>query len=86
MTRKYSKQKETDICGKSLEDRQAMYGLWGDDVRRLSWPKVLREMQKGSVPEKDEPKPKKLTLQDIMREADKEGLQYASYCKKHGLY
>ena len=29
---------------------------------------------------------KKMTLQDIMREADKEGLQYASYCKKHGLY
>jgi hypothetical protein len=52
MTRKYSKQKETDICGKSLEDRQAMYGLRGDDVRRLSWPKVLREMQKGAVPEK----------------------------------
>lgn len=48
--------------------------------------KVLREMQKGAVPEKDEPKPKKLTLQDIMCEADKEGLQYASYCKKHGLY
>ena len=29
---------------------------------------------------------KKLTLSEIMREADKEGLQYASYCKKHGLY
>lgn len=24
--------------------------------------------------------------EEIMREADKEGLQYASYCKKHGLY
>lgn len=35
---------------------------------------------------KAEPKPKKITLQEIMREADKEGLQYASYCKKHGLY
>ncbi|WP_423404905.1 hypothetical protein ACNQFG_10810 [Faecalibacterium prausnitzii] len=35
-----------------MEDRQAMYGLRGDDVRRLSWPKVLREMQKGAVPEK----------------------------------
>ena len=35
---------------------------------------------------KAELKPKKLTLQEIMREADKEGLQYASYCKKHGLY
>ena len=33
-----------------------------------------------------EEKPKKLTLSEIMREADKEGLQYASYCKKHGLY
>ena len=32
------------------------------------------------------PGPKKLTLTEIMREADKEGLQYASYCKKHGLY
>lgn len=31
-------------------------------------------------------KSSKLTLQEIMREADKEGLQYASYCKKHGLY
>lgn len=30
--------------------------------------------------------PKKPTLAEIMREADKEGLQYASYCKKHGLY
>lgn len=35
---------------------------------------------------KMEEKPKKLTLSEIMREADKEGLQYASYCKKHGLY
>lgn len=26
------------------------------------------------------------TLQEIMREANKEGLQYAAYCKKHGLY
>lgn len=25
------------------------------------------------------------TLQEIMREATKEGLQYAEYCKKHGL-
>lgn len=33
-----------------------------------------------------EEKLKKLTLSEIMREADKEGLQYASYCKKHGLY
>ena len=24
-------------------------------------------------------------MAEIMREADKEGLQYASYCKKHGL-
>lgn len=24
--------------------------------------------------------------EEIMREADKEGLQYASYYKKHGLY
>lgn len=31
---------------------------------------------------KTEEKPKKLTLSEIMREADKEGLQYASYCKK----
>lgn len=30
---------------------------------------------------KTEEKPKKLTLSEIMREADKEGLQYASYCK-----
>ncbi len=40
-------------------------------------------------PEEDRPaKPIKKgpTLQEIMREADKEGLQYASYCKKHGLY
>ena len=36
--------------------------------------------------EETEEKPKKLTLSEIMREADKEGLQYASYCKKHGLY
>lgn len=36
-------------------------------------------------PKKKE-EPKKLTLREIMREADKEGLQYASYCKKHGLY
>lgn len=35
---------------------------------------------------KTEEKAKKLTLSEIMREADKEGLQYASYCKKHGLY
>lgn len=35
---------------------------------------------------KTEEKPKKLTLSEIMRETDKEGLQYASYCKKHGLY
>ena len=35
---------------------------------------------------KTEEKPKKLTLSEIMREADKEGLQYASYCKKHRLY
>lgn len=35
---------------------------------------------------KTEEKPKKLTLSEIMHEADKEGLQYASYCKKHGLY
>lgn len=41
---------------------------------------VLRNMSK------TEEKPKKLTLSEIMREADKEGLQYASYCKKHGLY
>lgn len=26
------------------------------------------------------------TLQEIMREATKEGLQYAEYCKKHGLH
>lgn len=26
------------------------------------------------------------TLQEIMREAAKEGLQYAEYCKKHGLH
>lgn len=34
------------------------------------------------------PKPQRKgpTLEEIMREADKEGLQYASYCKKHGLY
>lgn len=25
------------------------------------------------------------TLDEIMREANKEGLQYAAYCKKHGL-
>ncbi len=31
-------------------------------------------------------KPEKMTLREIMHEADKEGLQYASYCKKHGLY
>ena len=31
-------------------------------------------------------KPAGPTLQEIMKEADKEGLQYASYCKKHGLY
>lgn len=35
---------------------------------------------------KHKPEPKKLSLREIMREADKEGLQYASYCKKHGLY
>lgn len=35
---------------------------------------------------KAEEQPKKLTLSEIMREEDKEGLQYASYCKKHGLY
>ena len=35
---------------------------------------------------KTEEKTKKLTLSEIMREANKEGLQYASYCKKHGLY
>lgn len=28
-----------------------------------------------------EEKPKKLSLSEIMREANKEGLQYASYCK-----
>lgn len=38
-----------------------------------------------------EPEPEKKTkkgpsLREIMHEADKEGLQYASYCKKHGLY
>lgn len=34
------------------------------------------------------PKPERKgpSLQEIMHEADKEGLQYASYCKKHGLY
>lgn len=41
--------------------------------------------RKKEVPETDTV-PKKLTLRDVMREADKEGLQYASYCKKHGLY
>lgn len=43
---------------------------------------------RGTVPRnmsKTEEKPKKLTLSEIMREADKEGLQYASYCKKHEL-
>lgn len=34
----------------------------------------------------EKPKSERMTLRDIMREADKEGLQYASYCKKHGLY
>lgn len=39
----------------------------------------------------DSPNPRRRTsagptLTEIMREADKEGLQYASYCKKHGLY
>lgn len=33
-----------------------------------------------------EEKPKKgPSLEEIMREADKEGLQYGSYCRKHGL-
>lgn len=48
--------------------------------------RYCEKCRKARFLKKDEPKPKKLTLQDIMREADKEGLQYASYCKKHGLY
>lgn len=30
--------------------------------------------------------PPKLTIDDILREAKKEGLQYGHYCVKHGLY
>lgn len=40
-------------------------------------------------PEEDNPPTpvkKGPTLEEIMKEANKEGLQYASYCKKHGLY
>ncbi len=29
---------------------------------------------------------KKPSLSEIMHEATKEGLQYAAYCRKHGLY
>ena len=33
-----------------------------------------------------QPKKNKPSLSDIMHEATKEGLQYAAYCKKHGLH
>lgn len=36
--------------------------------------------------EHEKKKSKGPTLQEIMREANKEGLQYAAYCKKHGFY
>ena len=48
--------------------------------------RYCEKCRKARFLKKDEPKPKKLKFQDMMSEADKKGLQYASYCKKHGLY
>lgn len=47
---------------------------------------ACREELRMHPPKKEPDRTRKMTLTEIMREADKEGLQYASYCKKHGLY
>lgn len=62
--------------------------------RELLDEKVARERAKRAADKAElemlKPKPKKEskgpTLQEIMHKANKEGLQYAAYCKKYGLY
>jgi len=86
------------ICGKELKDVPVATAFCPEckEKRRqeLLAEKCQKERAKRTAAKAEmeafKPKPKKKakgpTLQEIMREADKEGLQYASYCKKHGLY
>lgn len=77
--------KYCEICGQAIPNAPSAQKYCHTCKKKLDGvhSRAEREMMKIKI--KNE-KRSSMTLDEIMREANKEGLQYAAYCKKHGLY
>ena len=80
------------ICGKSFIKKVANRKYCSNDCRKenvrsksedYKWKYQVKYKQQRKEKKK---KQRRVSLSDIMKQANKEGLQYGEYCLKHGLY
>ena len=80
------------ICGKSFIKKVANQKYCSNDCRKenvrsksedYKWKYQVKYKQQRKEKKK---KQRRVSLSDIMKQANKEGLQYGEYCLKHGLY